>query len=92
MERIGCEVGIAAILAKSRSFPLISVYLSRALGRDVAVNGGGLGGFGGEIGGFGWPVRGLEERRLGVRMWALGWLGGWRRDGIEAPVKYGKDG
>ncbi len=32
MERIECEVGIAAILAKTRSFPLISVYLSRALG------------------------------------------------------------
>ena len=32
MERIGCEVGTAAILAKCRSFPLISVDLSRALG------------------------------------------------------------
>ena len=29
MERIGCEVGIAAILAETRSFPLISVHLSR---------------------------------------------------------------
>ena len=62
--RIGYEVGIAAILAKSRSFPLISVHLSRALGWDMGVNGGGLGLFGGDIGGFGGHLRGLGERCL----------------------------
>ena len=59
MNGIGYGVGIAAILAKCRSFPLISVHLSRALGWVVAVNGGGLDGFGGDIGGFGGPLRGF---------------------------------
>ena len=44
------------IFWKSRSFPFISVRLSRGLGWDVGVNGGVEGGFGGEIHGFVVPV------------------------------------
>ena len=51
--------GMVEILAKSRSFPLISVHLSRALGWVVGANGGGEGGFGGDIGGFGGRVKGF---------------------------------
>ena len=74
---------MAAILAKTLSFPLISVYLSRALGWDVGVNGGGEGDFGRDIGGFGGPVGGFGERRWGVRRLdvgvglARGLSGGW---------------
>ena len=78
---IGYEVGIAAILAKSRSFPLISVHLSRALGWDMGVNGGGLGLFGGDIGGFGGRLRGFEGALLAVfgrGHWTAHGLGGGR--------------
>ena len=64
------------IIGKSRSFPLISVHLSRTLGQVVAVNGGGLAGFGGDIGGFGGRVSGFGT-------WALGWLAGY---GIAGPA------
>ena len=60
-------VGMVAILGKSRSFPLISVYLSRAGSRWREQNGGGAGEFGGDIGGFGGQVGGFGGRRLGVR-------------------------
>ena len=69
--------GMVEILAKSRSFPLISVYLSRALGWVVGVNGGGLGGFGGDIGGFG----GRDERDLGERMFGSSVFGCGHWDG-----------
>ena len=46
MGRMGDWGGMAAILAKSRLFPLISGHLSRAGMCDMGVNGGGLGGFG----------------------------------------------
>ena len=72
MERIECEVGTAAILAKSRSFPLISVHLSRAGMRDVGANGGGLGGFGGDIGGFGGRLRGFGVAALGSSVFGCG--------------------
>ena len=52
--------GMVEILAKSRSFPLISVYLSRAGMCDMGVNGGGLGCFGGDIGGFGGLMGGFR--------------------------------
>ena len=67
------------ILAKSRSFLLISVYLSRAGMCDMGVNGGGLGGFGGDIGGFGGPVRGIWGS---VWSWVLDWYGVGRRVGL----------
>ena len=51
---------MVAILGKSRSFPLISVHLSRAQGRlwrrmgvEWAGFGGDVDGFGGQLGGFG---------------------------------------
>ena len=84
--------GMVEIFGKSRSFPLIFVYLSRALGWVLGVVGGGLGGFGGDIGGFGGPVRGLEERQLGRGGWLVGWLAGWRRDRFEAPITMVKMG
>ena len=73
--RIGDWVGMAGIFGKSRSFPLISGHLSRALGWDVGENGGGECGFGGDIHGFGGLVSGLAERRLELeigRVW--GWI------------------
>ena len=58
-------VGMAGILGKSRSFPLIYVHLSRALGQEVEVNGGGLGGIGGDIDGFGGLVGGFGGAAFG---------------------------
>ena len=77
---------------KSRSFPLISAYLSRVVGRDVGVNGGDWVGFGGDNRGFGGPVGGFGGATFGVghwtvrdwatgRIWAVGWFNGtdgWR--------------
>ena len=68
--------GIAAILAKSRSFPLISVHLSRTLGWVVGANGGGEGGFGGDIGDFGGPVRAFGRASLGILDVGIGTAGG----------------
>ena len=62
--------GMAAILAKTLSFPLISVYLSRAGMCDMGANGGGLGGFGGDMHGFGGLVRGIWGSVWG---WVLDW-------------------
>lgn len=50
-----------------RSFPLISIHLSRAFGQDVEVNGGGEDGFGGDIWWFCGPVRVFGGGVLGSR-------------------------
>ena len=64
--------GMVEILAKSRSFPLTSVHLSRTFGWDLGVNGGELGLFGGDIGGFGGHLGGFGMARdcLNQDFWA----------------------
>ncbi len=82
-------IGRRGFFGKSRSFPLISVHLSRTLGWDLGVNGGGLSGFGGDIGGFGGPVRGFGAGPLGSSVFGCGRCdgsGGWRRDGFGVSV------
>ena len=80
MGRMGDCDGMVAILAKTRSFPLISVHLSRALGWDLGVNGGGEGGFGGDIHGFGGHLRGFGGAAMGSSVFGCGlWDGS--RDG-----------
>ena len=69
------------IFGKSRSFPLISVHLSRALGWVVGANGGGLGGFGGDIRGFGGPVRGFVGAEFGSSGFGCGHWDGSRGGG-----------
>ena len=86
---------MATIFWIFRSYPLISVHLSRALGWLVGVNGGGEGGFGGDMGGFDGQVRGFER----AAVWR-GVLGRWHWDGsrggggdrFEAVVNHGKEG
>ncbi len=54
------------IFGKSRSFPLVSAHLSRAVRWVVGLDGGGEGGFGGDNHGFGGPVSGFGEAAFGV--------------------------
>ena len=67
------------IFGKTRSFPIISVRLSRASGRSWWRNGGELGGFIGDFMRFGGQLRGFG----GAVFWGLGiglvWLG----DGLD---------
>ena len=51
---------------KSRSFPLISVRLSRALGREVGKMGAARAVLEGDIDGFGGQMSGFGARFLGV--------------------------
>ena len=74
---MGTRDEMEAILAKSLSFPLISVYLSRAGMCDMGANGGGAGGFGGDMHGFGGTVRGFEGVSFGRGVLARGHWDGW---------------
>ena len=59
MDGIRDWIGMVAIFWKSRSFPLVSVRLSRALGWNVGAMGAVWGGFGGDVDGFSGLVGGL---------------------------------
>ena len=52
-----------AISGETRSYPLISVYMSRALGWDVGAD---WAGFGGDDGGFGGYLRGFGGEASGM--------------------------
>ncbi len=66
---LGIWTGMMVIFCKSRSFPFISVYLSRALGWDVGANGGVEGDFGGDMYGFVGSVEGFGRAAFGGGYW-----------------------
>ena len=90
MDRIGYQDVLVGIFGKSRSFPLISIPLSRALGWDV----GQMDAARAVLGAIFTVLAGIRavfwERSWGFGVWM--WGLGWQRDRFETRVNYGKDG